>query len=48
MEVASSLIPGSRVVVVPGAAHSVYFEAPEIFNHVTLEFLRGCVDVTPA
>jgi 3-oxoadipate enol-lactonase len=47
MGVASSLIPASRMVVVPGAAHSVYFEAPEIFNHVALEFFRDCVGVTP-
>lgn len=42
MEVASSLIPGSRMVVVPGAAHSVYFEQPEVFNHVALEFFASC------
>lgn len=48
MGIASSLIPGSRVVIVPGAAHSVYFEVPEIFNHVALEFMGDCVAVTPA
>ena len=46
MKVASSLIPNSSVTVVPGAAHSVYFEEPEIFNHICLEFLRNCMDVT--
>ncbi len=46
MEVASSLIPGSRVIVVPGTAHSVYFEAAEVFNHIALEFFRSCKDVT--
>jgi pimeloyl-ACP methyl ester carboxylesterase len=25
---------------VPGAAHSVYFEAPDIFNHVVREFFE--------
>lgn len=46
MEIAHSLIPTSRMVVVPGAAHSVYFEAPEIFNHVALEFFAACTAVT--
>ncbi|MGZ5374686.1 MAG: alpha/beta fold hydrolase [Aeromicrobium sp.] len=46
MEVAASLIPGSRLIVVPGAAHSVYFEAAETFNHVALEFFTSCVNVT--
>jgi 3-oxoadipate enol-lactonase len=46
MEIAHSLIPTSRMVVVPGAAHSVYFEAPEIFNHIALEFVEECVAVT--
>jgi pimeloyl-ACP methyl ester carboxylesterase len=46
MEIAHSLIPTSRMTVVPGAAHSTYFEAPEIFNHIALEFFRDCVDVT--
>jgi len=46
MEVAASLIPGSRLIVVPGAAHSVYFEAAETFNHVALEFFKSCVNVT--
>ncbi len=42
MAVAQSLIPGSRMVVVPGAGHSVYFEQPETFNHVVLEFFAEC------
>ena len=46
MKVASSLIPGSTVTVVPGAAHSVHFEEPEIFNHICLEFLANCPYVT--
>jgi pimeloyl-ACP methyl ester carboxylesterase len=45
MEVAHSLMPSSRMVVVPGTGHSVYFEAPEIFNHVTLEFFQACLQV---
>ncbi len=39
MEVACRLIPGSRMVVVPEAGHSVYFEKPDTFNRITLEFL---------
>jgi 3-oxoadipate enol-lactonase len=48
MEIARSLIPTSRMVVVPGAAHSVYFEEPELFTQVTLEFADSCLNVTPA
>jgi 3-oxoadipate enol-lactonase len=39
MEVACGLIPGARMVVAPGAGHSVYFEQPDTFNRVALEFL---------
>jgi 3-oxoadipate enol-lactonase len=39
MEVACGLIPGARMVLVPGAGHSVYFEQPETFNRIALEFL---------
>jgi pimeloyl-ACP methyl ester carboxylesterase len=42
METAASLIPGARMVVVPEAAHSVYFEAPETFNKEVLLFLKQC------
>jgi pimeloyl-ACP methyl ester carboxylesterase len=42
MEIACGLIPSSRMVVAPGAGHSVYFEQPETFNHVVLEFFAGC------
>ncbi|MCH6555840.1 MAG: alpha/beta hydrolase [Chloroflexi bacterium] len=41
MEVACRLIPGARMVVVPGAGHSVYFEDPETFNRLVLEFLAS-------
>jgi 3-oxoadipate enol-lactonase len=46
MEIAHSLVPNSRMTVVPGTGHSVYFEAPEIFNDVALEFIQSCVNVT--
>ena len=42
MEVAKEMIPGARLVVVPGAGHSVYFEQPETFNHVVGEFFAEC------
>lgn len=34
-------IPGSAYTAVPDAGHSVYFEAPEVFNHAVLSFLRS-------
>jgi pimeloyl-ACP methyl ester carboxylesterase len=46
MEVAHSLMPSSRMVVVPGAGHSVYFEAPELFTNVASEFFDSCLNVT--
>jgi len=42
MAVAQTLIPGSRMSVVPGAGHSVYFEEPEIFNRLVLDFFSSC------
>ena len=44
MAIAQGLIPGARMVVVPGAGHSVYFEEPDIFNHVALEFFDSCLE----
>jgi 3-oxoadipate enol-lactonase len=37
--VASRLLPNARMLVVPGAGHSVYFERPQVFNRAVLEFL---------
>ena len=37
--IAHSLTPSSRLVVVPGCGHSVYFEAPEAFNAIVMNFL---------
>jgi 3-oxoadipate enol-lactonase len=42
MEVARGLIPSARMSVVAGAGHSVYFEAPEVFNQLVLDFLAAC------
>lgn len=43
MAVAQTLLPRARLVVVPGAGHSVYFEQPETFNHLVLEFFAECL-----
>jgi pimeloyl-ACP methyl ester carboxylesterase len=37
----AATIPGARYEVIAGAAHSPQFEAPEAFNSVLLDFLRG-------
>ncbi len=42
MGIARTLVPCARMVVVPGAGHSVYFEEPDIFNRVILEFFESC------
>jgi 3-oxoadipate enol-lactonase len=42
MTVAQSLIPGAQMKVIPGADHSAYFEVPETFNALVLEFLASC------
>jgi pimeloyl-ACP methyl ester carboxylesterase len=44
MEIAHGFIPTSRMVTVPGAAHSVYFEMPELFTQVTLDFAKTCLE----
>jgi pimeloyl-ACP methyl ester carboxylesterase len=33
---------GARVIEVPGAGHSSYFEKPDVFNALVDEFLREC------
>ncbi len=42
MAVAQGLIPGARMEVVAGAGHSVYFEQPETFNRLVLDFFASC------
>lgn len=37
---ASTLVPGSRVVEIPGSGHSPYFERPDTWNYSVLEFLN--------
>ena len=34
-------IPNSRVVLMPEAGHSSYWEQPEIFNRAVLDFIGG-------
>jgi len=41
---AQQLLPGSTLMVVPGAPHSMYWEAPELFNmsvHLFLQQIHG-------
>ena len=41
IEAVHRLIPGSRLAVVPGAAHSTHFEQAEAFNELLREFTAG-------
>jgi pimeloyl-ACP methyl ester carboxylesterase len=38
---AASLVPGSRVVEIPGSGHSPYFEDAERWNRTVLDFLQS-------
>lgn len=42
MAIAQTLIPASQMVVVPGAGHSVYFEQPQTFNNLVMDFVVTC------
>jgi pimeloyl-ACP methyl ester carboxylesterase len=39
----AKIIPGARVVEIPDAGHSPYFERPEAWNETVLSFLSGVV-----
>ena len=39
VKVLHQLVPGSRYAEIPGAGHSAYFEAPELFNPLLMGFL---------
>lgn len=39
MQEAASLAPGSELAVVEHCGHSTYFERPEVFNHLVLDFI---------
>ena len=41
IEAVHRLIPGSRLEVVPGAAHSTHFEQADAFNELLREFIAG-------
>ena len=43
MELMARQIPHARFVKVPAAGHSVYFEQPDEFNRIVLEFLRSAI-----
>jgi pimeloyl-ACP methyl ester carboxylesterase len=36
-----TMIPGSRLVVMPGAGHQSNMDAPDLFNHEVRTFLRS-------
>ena len=40
VRMAHQMVPGSSLMEVTDAGHSVYFEQPEVFNHVIHDFLR--------
>ena len=40
VEAVHKLIPGSRMEVVPQAAHSTHFEQPQVFNKLIGEFFQ--------
>jgi pimeloyl-ACP methyl ester carboxylesterase len=42
MAVAETLIPNARMTVVSAAGHSVYFEQPDVFNQLLLDFFAAC------
>ena len=47
MQAVHRLIPGSRLEVVPEAAHSAHFEQPDVFNRLAREFIAGVLSGKP-
>jgi pimeloyl-ACP methyl ester carboxylesterase len=45
---AAALLPEARVEIVPGAPHSMYWEAPEAFNAALVRFLEQVFAQQPA
>ena len=46
MRALQKLIPNSRLEIVPGAAHSTYFEQPAAFNKLLGEFFEQVLSIT--
>lgn len=44
----AEMIPGARFEVVPGTAHLSAFEAPQLVNHLLIEFLKTVTDGQPS
>ena len=47
IEAGARAIPGARLLKVPEAGHSVYFEKPDIFNFEVLRFIETAAAATP-
>ena len=43
MELMARRIPHARFIKVPGAGHSAYFERPDEFNRIVMEFLGAAI-----
>lgn len=41
-QLCAAFVPASRLEIVPGAGHSVYFEKPEVFNKLVADFVERC------
>jgi pimeloyl-ACP methyl ester carboxylesterase len=46
-EVVAGVIPGARLVVIPGAGHEPHLEKPQRFNAIVLDELRGRLEAKP-
>ena len=38
--IAQRYIPGAEIEIVPGCGHSVYFEKPDSFNRILIDFFE--------